>query len=284
MNALQSVRTLSSIAAALAALAGCADDVESTADATIQTVSDGLDSASLPAAETFTWGSQPISVSPPPEDWYRDRANSGGLRGVRFIKSRGFGEEIRIAEHYALDERLRCGEQMALLDELDGLSRNEFAGRLQRARLHVRDPINLFEERAAETANAALDEASARFRADDIPGTRRAIRQAIDRARGIRYQLTEVVDRVMFDEASYDSFGNVQTMAPVNGYVGGMPSISVDYTLDSTDNGHQYRGRQVYVLENNRLFVLSYHGLLRNLPVFEAILDSVSFPRSLCQI
>lgn len=229
------------------------------------------------------WGSQPIAVSPPPDDWRRDRAQSGGLRGVRFIKSRSFGEEIRIAEHYALDDRLRCSEQMELLETLDDMDRREFARGIQRARLYVPEPINMFEERSAENANEFLDAARDAFQRDDARGARRALRSAIDSARSIRYNLSEVIDRVMFDSASYDSFGTVETMPPESGFVGGVPAISVDYTLDSDANGHLYYGRQVYVLENNRLFVLTFHGLRHNLALFEAMIDTVTFPRSLCE-
>ncbi len=266
----------------LIALAGCDGEPKQAASMAPSAMPEAFDPAMLPPPETFTWGSQPISVSPPPDGWNRQRAQSGGLRGVRFIKSRSFGEEIRIAEHYALDDRLRCSEQMELLENLDRFDRNEFARAVQRAKFYLADPINSFEQRSAETANQYLDEAREAFLAGDISGARRAVRRAIDQGRSIRYALDDVIDRVMFDAASYDSFGRVETLGRKSGYVGGVPSVSIDYTLDSHDNGHLYHGRQIYVLEDNRLFVLTFHGLRQNLPVFEAIVESVSFPRSLC--
>mgnify|MGYP001811929038 CR=1 FL=1 len=162
------------------------------------------------------------------------------------------------------------------------LDRRDFLGGLQRARFYAPDPINSYEERKVEAANADLDEARAAYLAGDLRGARRSIEQALRQGADILYRLEEVVDRVMFDPGSYDSFGEVDTMPPQTGQVAGSPSMSVDYTLDSRDNGHRYFGRQVYVLENNRLFVLAFHGLEHNLPVFEAIVDSVSFPRSRC--
>lgn len=266
----------------LFALTGCSSNSDSATDQDRTTARDKFDPATLPAPEVFVWGSQPISVSPPPEDWYRERESSGGLRGVRFIKSRSFGEEIRIAEHYALDDRLRCSEQLDLLENLEDFNRNEFSRALQRARFYIPDPITSFEERSAEVANEALDEARAAFLAGDISDARYSIRRAIDRGRSIRYALDDVLDRVMFDSAAYEPFGVVETMPQRSGYVGGVPSVAVDYTLDSRDNGHLYSGRQVYVVEDNRLFVLSFHGLRQNLELFEAIVDSVSFPRSRC--
>ena len=232
--------------------------------------------------EEFTWGSQPVSVSPPPEIWRRDRAQSGGLEGVRFIKSRSVGEEIRFAEHYALDQRSRCTQLLELLSDLDNLSEREFALRLQRARFYVQPPVNADEKRWADYANESLDRARDAYRNGDLGGARRAITDAFEQGARIRYSLDEVVDRVMFHESQYDSFGQVVAHLPRQGMIGGEPSISVDYTLDSKERGIKYAGRQAYVLKNNRLFVFTFHGLPENLPLFEQILETVTFPPSRC--
>lgn len=238
--------------------------------------------ADLAAAEVFSWGSQPISVSPPPEIWWREKAQSGGLRGVRFIKSGSVGEEIRIAEHYALDERSRCTELTELLRDLDNLGEREFNRRVQRAALYVSPPINADEKRQADRANAELSRARDAFRNDQPGEARRAITQAFEMASRIRYSLDEVVDRVMFDEASYDSFGQVVSLLPHDITIAGEPAISIDYTLESRERGITYHGRQAYVLKNNRLFVFTFHGLRENMPLFEQILETVSFPPNQC--
>lgn len=232
--------------------------------------------------EEFIWGSQPISVSPPPETWRRDKAQQGGLEGVRFIKSRSVGEEIRIAEHYALDDRSRCTQLMELMTDLENLSDAEFARRLQRARFYVPKPINADEKRWADYANESLDRARDAHRNDDLGGVRRAITDAFEQGGRIRYSLDEVVDRVMFHESQYDSFGQVVAHLPQEGVIGGEPSVSVDYTLDSTERDIKYYGRQAYVLKNNRLFVFAFHGLPENLPLFDQILETVTFPPSQC--
>ena len=41
----------------------------------------------LPPAEVFNRGGQPISISPPPETRRREKAQSGGLRGVRLFRA-----------------------------------------------------------------------------------------------------------------------------------------------------------------------------------------------------
>lgn len=63
----------------------------------------------LPPAEVFSWGGQPISFSPPPEGWRREKEQSGGLRGARFVLAGSVGERIHVAEHYQLDDRDHAG-------------------------------------------------------------------------------------------------------------------------------------------------------------------------------
>lgn len=236
----------------------------------------------LPPPEVFVWGSQPISVSPPPDGWRRDKSQQGGLQGVRFIKNGSVGEEISISEHYALDERSRCTQLTELLQELENLDEREFNLRIQRAALYVPEPINADEKYQADRANAELSRAREAFRNGQRGEARYAITNAFEMASRIKYSLDEVVDRVMFKSSLYDSFGQVMSHTPVDGLIAGEPSIFVDYTLDSTDRGIKFYGRQAYVLKNNRLFVLWFHGLRENMPLFEQIVESVSFPPNQC--
>lgn len=232
--------------------------------------------------EVFSWRSQPVSVSPPPETWWRDKVQQGGLSGVRFIKSRSVGEEISFSEHYALDERSRCTQLTELLTDLENLDDREFALRIQRARFYVPEPINADEKRWADWANESLDRARDAHRNGQLGEARRAITDAFEQGARIQYSLDEVVDRVMFHESQYDSFGQVIAHSPVDGMIAGEPSVSVDYTLDSAERDVKFYGRQAYVLKNNRLFVFTFHGLPENIALFEAILETVSFPPSQC--
>lgn len=143
----------------LAAMSGCGDHSSSGTDA-------------LPPAEIFNFGGQPISISSPPKGWRRDKAQSGGLRGVRFIKTGSIGEEIRIAEHYALDDRDRCAEFTLLLRDFDNLDRKEFVQRLRKTALYASPPINKREQRRADLANARLNEAREAFLNDDPEAAR----------------------------------------------------------------------------------------------------------------
>lgn len=261
---------LGSLVLSLSVFAACSGDAAS------------VDPADLPPAELFNWGGQPVSVSPPPDAWERQKEQSGGLRGVRFIKTGSVGEEIRLAEHYALDERDRCERLTRLLADLDNLDLDGFRSRVHRARLWAKPPITDREERLAQVANASLDRAFEAFYQQDPVTARSAVAQALEQAQRIRYSLDDVLDRVMFTPAAYDSFGTVVVDTPMRGTVDGRPSVWVDFTLDSTERGLLYRGRQAYVLENNRLFVFTFFGLPENLSLFEAILDTVSFPPGRC--
>lgn len=237
----------------------------------------------LPPAEVFNWGGQPFSVSPPPEGWRREKSQSGGLSGVRFVKSGSVGEEIRLAEHYSLDERDRCERLTTLLRDLDKLDRREFQKAIHRARLYASPPINDDEARMVEAANSWLDRARDAYRRGQPEETRAAIIDALGYATAVRYSLDEVLERVIFSPSSYDSFGTVVAQQPVTGEVAGEAAVSVDFTLDSRDRKILYHGRQVYVMRNNRLFVMAFLGLPENLPLFEQVVATVSFPQGRCE-
>lgn len=235
----------------------------------------------LPPPEVFTWGGQPISFSPPPAGWERQKAQQGGLQGVRFIKSRSVGEEIKVAEHYSLDQRDRCARLQALLRDLDNLDARGFALALQRAKLYASPPLNAREERLAEEANERLDRAREAFRMGEPGEARQAISSALERAVRIRYTLAEVVDRVMLSAERFEGLpGTFEINEPAPAEVAGEPAVGVGYTLHY--GGRTYRGREVYVLKNNRLFVASFQGLEENLPLFERILETISFPPGQC--
>jgi len=236
----------------------------------------------LPSVEEFNWGGQPISVSPPPVGWRREKEQSGGLRGVRFVKTGSIGEVIVIAEHSALDERDRCARFEKFLSDFDNLSPSGFARMAQRTALYASPPIHHQESQLAERANGYLMEARTAFQQDDPIGARSAVTTAFAQAVKIRYSLDEVVDRVMFSADSFNSFGTVEVESPTQGEVGAQASISVDFSLDSRDKGALFHGREVYVVKNNRLFVLTYLGLPENLSIFDAVVDSVSFPPGRC--
>lgn len=143
--------------------------------------------APLPSPEVYDWGGQPMSVSAPPESWYREKSQQGGLRGARFIKSRSVGEEIQLAEHYSLDERDRCERIQALIDGYETMERQEFLKAIHRAHLYANPAIHRDEADQVERANNELDRARMAFLNGDMMETYEGLSDALKQARNVRY-------------------------------------------------------------------------------------------------
>lgn len=233
-----------------------------------------------PPAEVFSWGGQPISFSPPPESWRREKEQSGGLRGARFVLSGSMGERIHVAEHYQLDDRDHCVRLAALASDFEDMDDQTFRNDLLRARPYAPEPINWSEAQYASEANESLDSAfQARMQKDSTN-----VRYWLDRAREevlrVRYTLEEVVDRVVFTTEGFPSEPTFEVGEIEATSVGGEPAYVLDYGM--FHRGQDYVGREYYVLKNNRLFVASFQGLEGNLELFEDIVDSISFPPGDC--
>lgn len=234
----------------------------------------------LPAAEVFAWGGQPISFSPPPEGWRREKEQSGGLRGARFVLTGSVGERIHVAEHYHLDERDRCLQIQALADGYDERSDHDFRNDLNRARLYAPEPINGSEAQYASEANESLQSAlDARARKDGADA-RRWLERAREEAGRIVFTLDDVVDRVGFTAEGFPPGPRFEIGELELTSVAGASAYALDYEM--ADRGRDYVGREYYLVKNNRLFVASFQGLEENLDLFEDIVDSISFPPGDC--
>ncbi|MEM7245273.1 MAG: hypothetical protein AAF533_08000 [Acidobacteriota bacterium] len=235
----------------------------------------------LAPPEEFRWGGQPITFSPPSSGWRRQRDQHGGIRGVRFIKTGSVGEGIAIGEYYQLGDRDRCRALAEFLEEYDSLSRKETLRRVQKIRMGYMSWFSDHEERLASVVNEQLDE----FRNAVIHGrmleAERALELAQDAALEIRHELDDVVDEVLFraEDRTDPHFYVVEE--PVEGELAGEPSLSVSYTMER--DRRTYSGRQVYVVRNNRLFVADFIGLAENLPLFDAVVQSITFPPGDCE-
>jgi len=266
---------------AIALLSGCDDDPESASEA--PTMSPAEWAAMLSPPETFTWDDQPIAFAPPPADWRSEREQSGGLMGVRYVKMKSVGERIHVAEYTSVGKRDRCKELAELARELDELNAREFAQRFQRARPYAATWINSSEEEGFGRANSRLNEAREAFRADDLDEVRDRISSAVWDLHWVKYALDDVVAPALFTGKGYAQFGQIEVSEPIATSVSDQPGLSIDYTLISGDNGRTYRGREVYVAYNNRLFVASFQGLEENLPLFDALVASIQFPAGSCE-
>ena len=67
----------------------------------------------------------------------------------------------------------------------------------------------------------------------------------------------------------------------VDDMVAGEPAVRVDFTFDS--HGIPFVGRRIYVVHNNRMFEIGLQGRETTLPLFQAVLDSITFPAGPCE-
>jgi hypothetical protein len=213
-----------------------------------------------------------------------------GTRGARAARGRGLhlyvkegsvGEAIHVAEHYSLGDRDRCAELQGLVRDFDDFNKHSFTQAVHKARPWVSEPINRRDEWVIFEANQALDRALDFFRRDDAAGARRALGDALAKAGEMRYTLDEVVDRVMFSTEGFDGRARFAIGEPVSGELAGEPIVSVDYSMQFRKR--VYLGREIYVVKNNHLFVAGFMGLAENLPLFERIVETISFPPGVCE-
>ncbi|HPG28118.1 MAG TPA: hypothetical protein PLW10_20965 [Myxococcota bacterium] len=232
--------------------------------------------------ESFVWDDQPISFRPPVAPWSREREQSGGLLGVRFVKLESGGQQMHVAEFRAVGERDKCSELAALADELESLTPREFATRLVRARPYASQSINEVESESFADAAESLAEARLAYQTGDLDEVRRRIESASWHLGHVRYRLDEIVEPALFDGEGWEKMARVVVGDPVETEVAGEPALAVDYDLAPFDRDHTYHGREVYVGYNNRLFVLGFQGLEESLPLFESLVASVSFEAGAC--
>ncbi len=261
---------------------GCSESTENASESVLKTSADWA--AELPAPEKFSWDDQPISFSPPPADWERQREQSGGLMGARFVKYVSGGQAIHVAEVTAIGRRDRCSELETLLQDLDELSPREFRSRLQRAQPYLNDPINRSEKTAFEAALGRLGDAKVAYRAGDLDETRSRISAALWDLRWVEYSLDEVVGPAMFTGKGYAQFGEVKLSETVAMEVAGEEALSLDFRIERGPNPDRViYGRKVYVAHNNRLFEASFQGVEKYRPLFDAMVATISFPAGPCE-
>jgi hypothetical protein len=242
----------------------------------------GQGAIELPPPEIFTWtGGQPISFSPPPEEWKRSRYQNGGAEGVDFVLAGSKGEMIFVAERFFLGRRDRCARMQNLLRDLDEINQSTFLKELNKARLYASDHFNDHEERTIELTNDALNEAREAFLDGDIDYAREELSRALDEASTISYSVEETVDEVIFKAEENSVYPSLRVGPPEDGEVAGEPAIDVKFSFNG--HGSKMLGRRIYVVENNRMFELGFQGLPENLPLFEAIVDSITFPPGSCE-
>jgi hypothetical protein len=260
-----------SVVALISLLAGCAGGGTEPAQEPVE----------LLAPETFTWtGQQPVSFSPPGEGWRSSRYQNGGTEGVDFVKTGSIGEQIYVAEHFFLGRRDRCSQIAELLRTLEGYEPHAFDGAARKAKLYVPDETDPVKRGNILRANEALDAARESFRSGDLFFARVELERALEHARCISYTIDETVDRVLFTKARNPVYPSLEVEPPEDSTLAGLSAVMVRFTFEA--HGESLLGRRVYVVANNRLFAFGYQGLPENLPLFEQVLETVSFPSGPC--
>jgi hypothetical protein len=245
----------------------------------------------LPRTETFKWGEQPISFSPPPDSWirreHRPRGRSsqaGYYNGARWTSPFTDGDSIFVVELDLPGKRDRCTELEAVLEGMDrGLTREGFGELTRKAFCEASPPLNDQEQYLADQVNASIERAREAFVDQDLDRARRDIQIARDQAGRIRYSLDDVIDLVMFSPDGFAVFREgIHALDPVSIEVAGEPAVQKDYTKRG-EEGEDIYGREIYVLHNNRLFVAGFLGQQHNLALFERIVDTFFFPAGDCE-
>ena len=91
------------------------------------------------------------------------------------------------------------------------------------------------------------------------------------------YSLDDVVEETRFTTAGWPVHPDSFVIAPmVADTVAGLPAYRLEFTLNLPEK--TLVGREYYVLKKNRLFEAAFLGLPVNLPLFERVVETISFP------
>ncbi|MFC1572153.1 hypothetical protein ACFL6M_01015 [Candidatus Eisenbacteria bacterium] len=230
----------------------------------------------LPAPETFRWSEKPITFSPPPENWKRQKAQSNGRSGVRFERFGAPWGRIIVAEYYPVGRRDRRAPLAELIADTDRLSENEFSKRLQRVQFLALDPVYDEEREIARRANNALSEARTLHRKGDRADARRSLDMALRFAYLVEYELDDFLDEVLVTADQFVDADDVYISTPFPDSLAGVATQCVSYRM--RHDGFLYSGLEIWALVDNHLFTLDCLGTRSDSLLFERILDTVSFP------
>jgi hypothetical protein len=231
----------------------------------------------LAPAQTFNFSAQPVVFAPPAKPWEAEGETSGGLVGVRYVKRGSVGEAIGIADWDDLSRRLRRVELAALLEQASDRRNWEFDHALRKAWPVTDTPYSALETDVARDVTAALRRADAARRGDDPAAVRAELRTALAAAERLHFTFEQVIDRALFDPAKTADPARYRFVARHDLQVAGTPAVAIDYVI-TLPKGERHM-RKVYVMANDHLFVADFIGLEESLPVFDAVVASLSFPQ-----
>ncbi len=238
----------------------------------------------LPAPERFDWGGgQPVRFSPAPQSWRREKTTSGGLLGLRFVKTGSVGEGITMAEAFRFGEHDRCAEIDEMLAQCDDIGWRELSEMVRKSRINVWNPLSDHEKYMGDHINDSMDRAVNAARNGGGQAVCRELETAREQASRIVFSLDDVDEDelVVFRTGRLVPAKSFTLVGRSRAKVAGEPAARRDYTFEH--RGHLFLGREFFVMHNNRLFVAHFHGLEENLPLFEGMIDSIVFPAGECR-
>jgi hypothetical protein len=233
----------------------------------------------LGAPERFDWISQPIEFQPPPQKWYRDGDNSGGLLGVRFILSGGGGQVMSVAAYRRWHEKLPRKEILELLDDLDSLDRRSTLRALGRLRVQVTDPLTDGEVWAAEAVNAAVTRATDDLLQERTSFVRGDIQAALAAVDDYQPTLEQLLPRMRLQPEQLDEAGLVRWKLGfgVDTTIAGLPAhVSHDTLITPEQEKLVYQ--QVFWVVDGCAFQAVFQGRPENQHIFAQLVESVRFP------
>ena len=232
---------------------------------------------SLLPAEEFRWceDGPPVSFQPPPSSWKRSRHQSRDT-GVAFVIADVPPGLITVGQILGLCKLDPRSALYSLQDRIHEFAPQQFAKAVHAARRfensgHSDDANEMFTR-----VNSLLRDAQAAHRQGDMDSAAQFVDAAVVVADEFEYELDELLERYGFDVQEFDNPQDYNVEEHVSGSIDRLPSLAIRYTLDESRGLHH--GRKVYVAWDNNLFVFSYLGPEKYLPVFEKMMETVRFP------
>jgi hypothetical protein len=243
--------------------------------------------AEVGPAETFTWhGQQPISFEPP-IGWQSGRYQQAGRDGVTYTNS---GQHLAVTEYTKVGSLDGCANLQDSLSKFGSADTRTLQKALKNA---VRSPHSVDDTKQAKMLASLrnhVEKAQEAVGRNDLSRARQEIDYALRTRFKYRFTLDDYLDEVMFDRKTGGDLKRVAISLPDELSVGGEPAVSVDYEVDIDAQYATRRvkktefGREVYVLNNNRLFIASFQGKRENLALFENVVNSITFPDGPCSL
>jgi len=228
--------------------------------------------------ETFHWLDQPIAFSPPPERWYREGDNGGGMLGVRFVLRGGGGQCISVLGHRQLAERTRKDRIERLIARRDSLEQRAFLDELSLARPSNETPLSTREAVTCSAINDAIDRAT-RDVLEDHPGFVTAdLDAALRAASSYSPTLPELLPHIRLRPDHMQEPWRWRIVYERDTTLAGQPAFASDDTLITPERPLLYR--EIFWVVNGCAFKAVFQGMPENLGTFAQVVDSIRFPEA----